>query len=137
MGRPPFLPGKVENCCTDPWGGFGEEGSALGNYASTCSRKRPCRPGRTCALHYGRQRECLYVHMEACYTPHEERAVVIHSHHPPVRLQQTNKQQHGTQRAALPRQTTNISKGSVFFMNNEISAKNTYTTAQTHMLYAT
>lgn len=83
-----------------------------------------------CSAPEGAARVCLHVHMEAWYMSHEERAVLTHT--PPFCLQRTNKQQHGTQRAALPRQTTDISEGSVFFMNNEISTQNTSTPLHTH-----
>lgn len=80
---------------------------------------------------------CVY--MEVRYMSHGESVVVILSHNPPVCLEQANKQQHGTQRAALPRQTTDISDESMFFMNNEIptqkhihSQTNSYTCCTPH-----
>lgn len=83
-------------------------------------------------------RECVCVYMEVRYMSHGESAVAILSHNPPVCLQQTNKQQHGTQRAALPRQTTDISEESMFFMNNEIPTQkhiHSQTNKHVHMLY--
>lgn len=86
-------------------------------------------------------RACLCVYVEVRYMSRGESAVVILSHHPPLCLQQTNKQQHGTQQAALPRQTTDISEESMFLMNNEIPTQkntslptktNTYTCCTPH-----